>query len=136
MGADARFKAAKEARERNQFDASLAQAVKNSDERALPSDMFGLTISPGTLIMHFPQSPTPPPMLVTDIDMGLDRRAPPGMLKMRCVVDLFLPAGTPNPSLIVVGAAPTEESTKPKPVEADVPLQFEDPPSLVLTDTN
>lgn len=110
MGADERFKRAKAARERNEFDGRLAQAVKGGDERAMPSDKFGLTIRPGVLVMHFSAEPTPPIGLVTEIQPVLDPRAPAGMLRMRVVYDIFIPAGVPNPALLVVGDAPQEEA--------------------------
>lgn len=106
MGADARFRAAKEARERNQFDGQLAQAIKDQDDRALPSDKFGLTVRPGTLIMHFTNEPTPPICTVTDVATVLDPRAPAGMLKMQLVYEVLVPAGMANPHLLVVGEAP------------------------------
>lgn len=142
MGADERFRRAKAARERNQFDGMLAQGLKDADERALPSDKFGLPVRPGTLVMMFPMEPMPATGTVHSIQPVLDLRAPAGMLRMRVVYDFFLPAGQPNPSLLVVGEAPVvaepelprqPEVTIEKPAEE---AEASETPGILLTDAH
>lgn len=140
MGADERFRRAKLARERAQFDGQLAQSLKTGDERAMPSDKFGLTIRPGSLVFHFSSEPTPPVATVTDVQQVLDPRAPAGMLRMRMFYDIFIPAGVPNPHLVVVGDVEMQSSSRPAPeVEMTRSSEEETPeppsgPPLVLTD--
>lgn len=141
MGADERFRRAKSARERNEFDGQLAAAVRSGDERAFPADQFGLTVRPGTLVMHFPQTPAPPVCTVTDVQPVLDPRAPAGALRVRLVHDILVPAGMPNPHLLVVGEAPEEKPAAAAPVEPEEDRSKKESasaatagPRLVLTD--
>lgn len=148
MGADERFRRAKLQRERNEFDGRLAQSLKQGDERAYPADNFGLTIRPGVLVMHFPQQAMPPTGVVTDVQPVLDPRAPAGMLRVRVAYDFYVPAGVPNPALLVVGDAPVEpplEGVPPANPEVEVAKVADEEPSsetpadgprLVITDAH
>lgn len=138
MGRDARFQQARALRERHHFDGQLAMGVRDQDERALPADKFGLSLKPGVLVMHFTAEPTPPIATVTDIQPVLDPLAPAGMLRVRLVYDVFVPAGAPNPHFLLVGTAPTEE-VAPPPAEPEVSVTKPaeaNRPDLVLTDAH
>lgn len=115
MGAEERFRRARQERERHRFDAAHAVAVKDGDARAMPTDEFGQTIWPGSLIKHY--ATVPPSCVVVAVAPLLDPRMPAGAVRMTLQYDLILPGGVPIPELLLCGmpeAAPSSDGKTPE----------------------